>query len=238
VRSPESLPEVVVSRAPLLRAALVASIAVFALGGQGSLQSGGTLRESLGAGKGSTHGAKPKATKRPTSRKPAATPKRGTPKPAASSTRTGPSGSSRGPVRVVLEEGAEVPLAFVEDISSRSADEDDVVRFRLAEDLYVEGVLVAKAGAQARGTVSKVKKAGRFGKDAKLAVRVEHLDVGDMKVKLRGTKTADGDEEDGIGEAIDAIKGVFVKSEDIKIKAGTVVRAFVDADTAITRKLP
>jgi hypothetical protein len=59
----------------------------------------------------------------------------------------------------LLKEGIEVNLKFAQDLSSKTAAEDDRVNFELAEDLKVGDVVVAKAGAKAVGTVSHVKKA-------------------------------------------------------------------------------
>jgi len=203
-----------------------------------AVQGGGSLRDAVGGG----GGALPAATKKSAPKKsapkpgPAAQPKAAS-KAASKASKTAAKASSkvsREPVRLVVREGTAVPLAFAEDLSSKSADEDDDVEFTLAEDLAVDGVVVARAGTPARGVVSKVKKAGRFGRDAKLSVRVEYLEVGDTKLGLRGAKTKDGDEEEGIGEAFDAMKGVFVKSENVEIKEGTVVTAYVAADTPVT----
>src|SRR5262245_32526319 len=64
----------------------------------------------------------------------------------------------------LLKEGTEVQLKFAEDLSSKTAAEDDRVNFELAEDLKVGDVIVAKAGSKAVGSVTHVKKAGMLGK--------------------------------------------------------------------------
>src|SRR5258705_13221727 len=48
----------------------------------------------------------------------------------------------------LLKEGTEVDLKFAQDISSKTAAEDDRVNFELVEDLKVGDVVVAKAGAK------------------------------------------------------------------------------------------
>ena len=61
---------------------------------------------------------------------------------------------------VVLKEGTEVELRFVEPISSKTAAIDDPVIMELADDLRVGEIIVARAGAKAFATVSNVKMPG------------------------------------------------------------------------------
>src|ERR1022692_2957698 len=65
--------------------------------------------------------------------------------------------------RLVLKEGTEVSLRFAQDLGSKSAVEGDPVTLTLAEDLIVDGAVVARAGANAVGEVTNAKKAGMMG---------------------------------------------------------------------------
>ena len=88
----------------------------------------------------------------------------------------------------LLKEGTEANLKFAQDISSKTAAEDDRVNFELAEDLKVGDVTVAKAGAKAVGTVTHVKKAGMMGKGGELNVRLEYVKIGDSRIRLRAKR--------------------------------------------------
>ena len=52
---------------------------------------------------------------------------------------------------VVLREGSEVKLRFIEPISSKTAAIDDPVTLELSDDIRVGDVIVARIGAKARG---------------------------------------------------------------------------------------
>jgi len=62
--------------------------------------------------------------------------------------------------KLVLKEGGDVKLKFAQDLSSKTANDDDPVNLVLDEDLKVGEVTVCKAGAKAVGTVTHAKKAG------------------------------------------------------------------------------
>ena len=136
----------------------------------------------------------------------------------------------------VLKEGTDVKLTFAEDLSSKTASEGDTVNFKLAEDLTAGGVVVAKAGAKAVGTVSNVKKAGMMGKGGELNVRLEHLTVNGTKVRLRGNKGKSGDDKTGQAVMLTVLFGpigLIKHGKDINVKDGTPLAAYVDEDVTI-----
>lgn len=135
--------------------------------------------------------------------------------------------------KIVLREGSEVRLKFSQELSSKTASEGDTVNFILAEDLSVGGVVVAKAGDKAVGTVSNVKKAGMMGKGGELNVRLEHLTADDTRVRLRGSKGKTGDDKTGQAVALTVLFGpigLIKHGKDIVVKEGTPLSAFVDED--------
>ena len=138
---------------------------------------------------------------------------------------------------VVLKEGTDVKLTFAQDLSSKTASEGDTVNFLLAEDLTVGGVVVAKAGAKAVGTVSNAKKAGMMGKSGELNVRLEHLTVNGSRVRLRGNKGKTGDDKTGQAVVLTVLFGpigLIKHGKDINVKEGTPLAAYVDEDVTIT----
>src|SRR6202022_745102 len=60
--------------------------------------------------------------------------------------------------KVLLAEGTEVALKMAQDVSSRGTKPGEPVELKLAEDLKVGDVTVAKAGARALGEVIRAKR--------------------------------------------------------------------------------
>jgi hypothetical protein len=138
--------------------------------------------------------------------------------------------------RYMLHEGDDVPLKFAQDISSKTAAEGDPVMFVLANDLTVGNVVVAKAGCKAYGEVTNAKKSGMMGKGGELSIRLDHLKVGDSKVRLRGTKGKEGKDATGSTVALTVLFGpigLIKHGHNIDIKDGTALLAYVADDVAL-----
>jgi hypothetical protein len=137
---------------------------------------------------------------------------------------------------VTLKEGTEVKLQFAQDLSSKTAEEGDPVNFKLAEDLKVGDVVVAKAGAIAVGEVTHAKKAGHLGKGGELNVRVNYLKAGAKRVRLRASKGKEGEGKEGTAIALTVLFGpigLLKHGKQIVVKEGTPLTAYVDEDTEI-----
>jgi hypothetical protein len=139
------------------------------------------------------------------------------------------------PSKLVLKEGTDVKLKFVDNLSSKTAAEGDPVNLVLDEDLKVGEVIVVKAGAKAVGTVSNAKKAGMMGKAGELNMRLEHLTAGDQRVRLRGSKGKEGEGKEGATVALTVLFGpigLIKHGKNVEIKAGTPLAAYVDQDAS------
>jgi hypothetical protein len=138
--------------------------------------------------------------------------------------------------KLMLREGTDVKLKFADDLSSKTANEGDPVNLILDEDLTVDGVVVAKAGCKATGSITNAKKAGMMGKAGELNMRLEHLKVGDQKVRLRGSKGKEGEGKAGTAVALTVLFGpigLIKHGKNVDIKAGTPLTAYVDDDVAL-----
>lgn len=140
------------------------------------------------------------------------------------------------PGMVLLPEGTDVPLAFDEDISSKTAAEGDPVAFVLTDDIKVGDVVVAREGCKAFGEVTHAEKSGMMGKAGDLSIRLNYLKVGNVKVKLRGTKGKEG--ESGVTSTVVLTVlfgpiGLIKHGKNIDIKKGTSLKAFVGDDTSL-----
>ena len=133
--------------------------------------------------------------------------------------------------KLILKEGADVNLKFAQDLSSKTATEDDPVNLVLAEDVKLGDVVVAKAGAKAVGTITHSKKAGMMGKAGELNMRLQYLLVGDSRLKLRGTKGKEGQGKEGTAVALTVLFGpigLIKHGKNVEIKEGTPLLAYTD----------
>ncbi len=140
------------------------------------------------------------------------------------------------PAKLILKEGTDVKLKFAQDLSSKTAADDDPVNLVLAEDLKVGDVTVCNAGAKAVGTVTHAKKAGMMGKGGELNLRLEYLLVGDTRMRLRGTKGKEGEGKVGAAVALTVIFGpigLIKHGKNVEVKQGTPLLAYVDQDFTV-----
>jgi hypothetical protein len=141
------------------------------------------------------------------------------------------------PSKISLKEGTEIKLKFSDDLSSKTASEGDPVNLILDEDIKIGDVVVAKAGCKAVGTITNAKKAGMMGKAGELNMRLEHLTVGDDKVRLRGSKGKEGQGKEGTAVALTVLFGpigLIKHGKNVEVKAGTPLTAYVDDTVALS----
>ncbi|HWA64287.1 MAG TPA: hypothetical protein VG866_00285 [Candidatus Paceibacterota bacterium] len=139
--------------------------------------------------------------------------------------------------RVMIPDGTEIRLRMAEPISSATAQIDDRVRMEVAEDVRVNGVLIIKKGAAARGTVIEAEHKRSFGRAGKLNFTVDSVKaVNGENIRLRGTKTREGEGNKlnaGVATYLFAPAGFFVKGKDIEIKEGVEFPAYVADDSPL-----
>ena len=168
---------------------------------------------------------------------PAATPaQQPVPAPAEASASVPVAAPAPAPAKLVLTDGTDVSLTFDQDLSSKTAAEGDPVVCVLAEDLKVGDVVVAKAGSKAIGEVTNAKKAGMMGKAGELNIRMDYLKVGDVKVKLRGSKGKEG--ASGTTSAIVLTVlfgpiGLIKHGHNIDITKGQAIKVYVGDDASL-----
>ncbi len=144
-----------------------------------------------------------------------------------------PAQAAEPPAKLILKEGTDVKLKFAQDLSSKTATDDDPVNLVLDEDLKVGDATVCKAGAKAVGTVTHAKKAGMMGKGGELNLRLEYLLVGDTRMRLRGTKGKEGEGKVGAAVALTVLFGpigLIKHGKNVEVKQGTPLLAYVDQD--------
>jgi hypothetical protein len=133
--------------------------------------------------------------------------------------------------KLVLKEGADVSLKFAQDLSSKTATDDDTVALVLDQDIKVGDVVVVRAGAKAVGTITHAKKAGMLGKAGELNMRLDYLITDSGRLRLRGTKGKEGEGKVGATVALTVLFGpigLIKHGKDVEIKQGTALLVYTD----------
>jgi hypothetical protein len=140
------------------------------------------------------------------------------------------------PARTRIPEGTEVPLVFVDPLSSATNGDGDRFNLRVDGDVRVGGQTVIKSGSMAVGTVTHAQKRGFMGKAGELNVVIDHVNVGDDRIRLRASKGKTGDAKVGTTVALTILFGpigLLKRGHDIDIKPGTPITAYVDETTEV-----
>jgi len=160
------------------------------------------------------------------------------PIPAPPATRQAAEPASKLPVlelKARLKEGAEVHLKLAQTLTSRTATVDEPVEFVLAEDLKVDGDIVARKGTRVLGVVAEGKKSEKERSDSSaLSVRFDHMRVGRQTVKLRGQAVATGKHDAAKMVTLGILFGLAgvaaASRRKFTIAEGTPATAYVDED--------
>lgn len=137
------------------------------------------------------------------------------------------------PEKVLLKEGADVNLKFAQELSSKTANDDDPVALVVDQDIKVGDIVVVKAGAKAVGTITHAKKAGMMGKAGELNMRLDYLIVDDGRLRLRGTKGKEGESKTGATVALTVLFGpigLIKHGKNVEIKEGPPLLVYTDED--------
>lgn len=150
------------------------------------------------------------------------------------------------PVQVVtLPKDSLLKIEFLEEFSSRNSKVDDEVKFRAADNLYVNDVLVLPKGATGVGKIKKVRRPGAFGRDAKIDIEFTYIYAIDgTKLPIYVGELAEQEAKTiaaGVGASVAGcvilgpvglVGGAFIKGKQVVIKAGTlaVVQTSVDKE--------
>mgnify|MGYP001329675446 CR=1 FL=1 len=147
---------------------------------------------------------------------------------------------------VSVPAGTIVTMKNMDPIQSKTLTEGDTVRFIVAEDVQVGDVVAIPRGMETDATVSKARKAGRFGRDGKVEISYHTVRAADgtpvaltvgEKTKEQYKRTAGAVGASAAGAIIlgpvGLVGGLFVKGNDVDIPAGTVMYAETKANTDV-----
>lgn len=147
---------------------------------------------------------------------------------------------------IVLPKDQVIKVEFTEELSSREDKAGEPVHFKLADNVYVNDVLVLPKGAMGVGTIKKVVQPRSFGRDARIDIDFTHVFAIDGtkvpvyigEVAKQEAKTAAGAAGAAIGGMIvlgpiGALGGAFVTGKAVVIPAGSATFVQTVADTTI-----
>jgi len=140
------------------------------------------------------------------------------------------------PATLFLPEATPVKLKLLHTLNSKTVVVDDPLNFVVAEDIIVNGKTIAKAGAVAIGRVRQAKPARTLGRGAQLALEMQYMKVGRVRVPLRGSQERSGANRKGDTVALVVLfglSGLIKHGSEIEIKEGSIFTAYVDRDTEL-----
>ena len=139
-----------------------------------------------------------------------------------------------------------ITMKTLEELNSKTAQEGDTVRFAVADDVIVDGIVVIPRGMEATGTITKARKSGRFGKDGKIEITFHSVRAADStpvdlivgeKTKEEYKRTAGAVGASAAGAIIlgpvGLVGGLFVHGNEVNIPAGTIMYAETAKDTDV-----
>jgi hypothetical protein len=140
------------------------------------------------------------------------------------------------PATLLLPESTPVKLKLLHSLNSKTVVVDDPLNFAMAEDLIVNGKIVSKTGAVAIGRVRQAKPARMLGRGGQLALEIQYMRVGRIRVPLRSSQARSGNNKKGETVALVVLfglSGLVKHGSEIEVKEGSIFTAYVDQDTEL-----
>lgn len=168
--------------------------------------------------------------------------------PVAPAAATATTGAARpAGVEMKLPDGTPLELELQSNISSKEAQEGDIINFAVVNDVIVNGVTVIQKGAPAKARVAVAKKSGRWGRSGKLGWAMQDVMAADgTRIALRMEKKMAGDSKGGtVATGVIVTSLVFwpaaplwgfKKGKEVSMPAGKRFEAFVHGDTTVKGK--
>lgn len=135
--------------------------------------------------------------------------------------------------QVTIMAGTPISLETAVELTSNNVVMGSLVRFRVADDVRVDGVVVIAKGTEATGQVIDARERGAMGMSGKLTIRPLFLRAGQQIVRLSGS--VDRKMGTSAGEVAQfAFNPMFFTGRNAVIPAGTLVAAEVEKAVTVT----
>lgn len=141
---------------------------------------------------------------------------------------------------IVLTEGTEFMVETTDELSSKTANADDPITFRITDDVRLNGHILIARGTLAKGVIMNLEKSRRFGRGGKLGIKIDSTTAVDgQKIKLRASKNREGDDKTGKVLALTLLISplfLLMKGKEAVIKEGTKLAVYVDEAKSVQVK--
>jgi ribosomal protein L21 len=136
-----------------------------------------------------------------------------------------------------LYEGTIVTIQLMQDLSSKNANEGDILEFETTEPIIVGDKVLVHKGAKVTGKVTESARRKGMGKAGKLNFTIDYLTLpGGKIIKLTSEQKVDGKNTTGaaVAQAV-LLTPLFLlkKGKDVKFEKGHIFKAFIEKDVEI-----
>ena len=139
-----------------------------------------------------------------------------------------------------------IKISLVTPVNAKNLKVGDTIQYKVAEDVVENGMLLFAKGEPGTGTVTKVKQARNFGRDAEVVIdfkstkamdgtNVDTFVGAEAKKQMETLAMAAGASLAGIVllGPIGVVAGIFVNGKNIDLPAGTELYIQTKADTTL-----
>ena len=144
-----------------------------------------------------------------------------------------------GPQAITIPDGTLIPLYLMDGLSSKTNKSDDPVRFKVREDVRINGKVVIPWNSPGLGKVAIVGGRGLAGKAGSVNFTVEYVTAVDgSKVRVRGAPTIKGGGNTSVAAASAVAFGpaalLVMRGAHAEIRKGTMLSVYVDGERQVT----
>lgn len=140
--------------------------------------------------------------------------------------------------KVTIQAGTVVMLRTTTALTPESLNVGDVITLAVVSDVLVDGKVVIKAGAGARGEITEAKTRNLIGIPAKLGLSVRNVEAVDgTTIPVMGAKMVEGKSKMAVSIGLSLICCILfalMKGGEAVIPAGTQIQVEIAGTTVIT----
>jgi hypothetical protein len=137
------------------------------------------------------------------------------------------------PHTVIVPAGTALLIEILDTVGSRHTHIGGHFRIRLAEPLVIDGQVAIAAGATGEGEVIQAKAATFSGSPGELILAARYLDIGDVRVPLRGFRISRSGASGTSFVFTGASAMMLQHGSNLEVPAGSKADAKVAADTSV-----
>ena len=141
------------------------------------------------------------------------------------------------PPTITIPDGTLIPLYLMDDLSSKKNKADDPVRFKVRENVRINGKVVIPWNSPGMGKVVIVKGRGMAGRAGSVNFTVEYVKAADgSNVRVRGAPTVKGGGTVAAAAAVAYGPGalLFMRGSHAEIRKGTMLSVYADGERQVT----